>query len=829
LISAFGLPAQSCARSRSFVAAFSLLIGLSLGLLMFAPGGYGLDQAIADHATVPVDNQPPLADLDVQVNAAADPATTGEWGAPFDLGVVGIHSTLLPNGKVLLFSSPVSGPGTEAREWDPATGTVAAVNQPYFRDAFCAGHSLLPDGRLFVSGGHVPNTTHVEGLGVKETDVYDPSTSSWSPGPLLSEARWYPTTVATSDGKVLSFAGQADESTPAATVESYDPESNTMSTLPSSADKILPEYPRMTLLPSGKMFFGGPWRGTLLFDPATNKWSRVGNMQFGGRGNGAEVLLPGLKKVLTFGGNSAGAVTNTAEIIDFSASKPSWRYTGSLNLARQFANGVLLPDGKVLAVGGGTGGSYDVANAVKRTELFDPETETWEEMEAQIAPRIYHSTAVLLPDGRVFSAGMDFGSYKFTGEVYSPPYLFKGPRPTISAAPSSVGYDQVFTIATPDADDVSRVALVRPGSTTHAINPDQRYVDLTFGASDSNTIVATGPKDGKVTPPGWYMLFITSSSGVPSVASWVHVEPPGPPPAPTIASFDPTSGRADAVVTITGTGFTGASAVTFNGVAAASFFVDSDTQIRATVPTGATTGTIGVTTPGGTAVSQADFTVTRPPAYREAVLADGPAGYWRLGESSGAAVDETGHAAGGTYTGGVTRDVPGALAGDSNAAARFNGSSGYVSVTDNISLHVGDTFTYELWLKRGATQGVTQRLLHKGAGTPSLGFGQNNKLVLIPGGSGATLTAGSTITIKDQNWHHIVATKNGTETHFYIDGADRTSPGTNTTMTSNTIALNIGRAYPGSGYFDGDIDEVVVYPVALSAQQVQAHYQAGLG
>jgi hypothetical protein len=269
--------------------------------------------------------------------------------------------------------------------------------------------------------------------------------------------------------------------------------------------------------------------------------------------------------------------------------------------------------------------------------------------------------------------------------------------------------------------------------------------------------------------------------------------------------------------------------VTFNGVAAASVSVDSDSQITATVPAGATTGPIGVTALGGSATSQADFTVTAPPPYRDAVLTDGPAGYWRLGETSGSAVDETGHAAGGTYTGGVTLGVPGALAGDSNFAARFDGSSGYVRVPDNSSLHVGDSFTYELWVKRGATQGVTQRFMHKGAGAPALGFGTSNKVVLIPGGAGATATANSTITITDQNWHYIVATKNGTETHLYVDGTDRTSPATNTTMTSNTTALNIGRPSTGGGYFGGDIDEVAVYPGALSLQQIQAHYQAGLG
>jgi hypothetical protein len=221
--------------------------------------------------------------------------------------------------------------------------------------------------------------------------------------------------------------------------------------------------------------------------------------------------------------------------------------------------------------------------------------------------------------------------------------------------------------------------------------------------------------------------------------------------------------------------------------------------------------------------------VSIPNLYRDAVLADGPVGYWRLGETTGAAVDTTGNAAGGSYLGGVTRGVQGALAGDSNPAARFDGTDDYVSVPDNSALDRGDVFSIELWVKRGALQGTTQRLLHKGAGVASLGFGLNNKLVLVPGGTGAVNLASSTTAITDQSWHHVVATKNGAEVHLYVDGVDRTALGTNTTLTSNATALNIGRASTGSAYSSGDIDEVAIYPTALTPARVLAHYQAGQG
>lgn len=835
--------------------------------------------------------------------ASSDPSVVGSWTAPFNVGVRAIHTSVLRNGKLLLFSYPVTAVGSDAFVWDPSTNTSTNVSLTWPRDIFCAGHAFLPDGRLIITGGHVHNGAY--GLGVANTDIFDPASGTFSPGPLLSQPRWYPTSIEIGNGHILTLGGTVDKTAPPILPqEDYNPATNTMTTLPASANRQVNEYPRMHLLWNGKLSLTNQAK-SFLFDPSTNVWTGSATANFGGRGeNDSSILLPGGKRVLEFGGTTGGVASATAEIIDFSSPTPQWRVVGSLNFARLWSNAVTLPDGTVLAVGGGSGGQY--TNPVYTPELFDPATETWTTMAPQTAPRIYHSTAVLLPDGRVFSAGMDKGSYQSTAEIFSPPYLFKGPRPSIASAPSAVTYGSSFSISTPDAGSVTRAVLVRPGSVTHSINTDQRLVDLSVAAVDANTLSATAPADGNQAPPGWYMLFLLNGTGVPSVASWIHVDSGAQTAAPTISSFSPLSGDRGTTVDITGTGLTGASSVTFGGTVAKTYSVVSDSELTAVVPTGAVSGAISittaggtavsaaaftvtqptisglspssgaagdtvdilgsdlsgatsvgfvgatatftvvsdgdiratvpgaaasgpitVTTPGGTATSPASFTITSPLSYRATVLGDGPAGYWRLSELSGAAMDETGNAGGGTYTGGVTRGAPSALNTDPNPAATFDGASGFVSVPDDAAMHIGDTFTYEAWVAR-ATLNTAQRVMAKGLG-PALGFGTNNKIVLIPGGTGAVAVVTSTITVTDHGWHQVVVTKNGATIHLYIDGVDRTGPIANTTFASNTTGLIIGRSQTASGYFSGSIDEVAVYPTALTAQQVLAHYKAATG
>ena len=474
-------------------------------------------------------------------SAEADPANTGAWSAPFEMGGVAIHSTLMRNGEVLIFEYVEGEVGVDrtsrVRVWNPATGQARDANLGYDRDVFCAGHNVLPDGRVLVSGGHDFTTAkRQDPVGVAESDIYDPISRTWSPTPPLGQKRWYPTNVGLGNGQTLVFGGQEDPEVWADTVDSYDPATNTMTRLPDSATTLNNNYPRMHLMPNGKIIKSGTGRMSRYFDPQTNQWSDIAPMLYGNRTQGASVLLPGLDEVMMIGGRSGTTATETVEILDTSAAQPQWRYTTPMHFPRIHPNAVTLPDGQVLVVGGGAAGKYD--GPVTAAELYNPVTETWTVMESQLAGRMYHATALLLPDGRVLSAGQDSGGYATMGEIFSPPYLFKGPRPTISSAPGSTGYGQSFSFTSPEAADISKVALIRPGSVTHTVDSEQRYVGLDFTTSGS-TITATSPPNANTAPPGYYMLFAIDSQGVPSVAEWVRVGGSAPPAGDTAAPSVP--------------------------------------------------------------------------------------------------------------------------------------------------------------------------------------------------------------------------------------------------------------------------------------------------
>jgi hypothetical protein len=452
-------------------------------------------------------------------------AQVGTWTGPFPWPIVAVHMVLLPTGKILAWD--LDG-NNAARLWDPAADTFTDVTDTSVNFLFfCAGQTALADGRVLVDGGHINYD-----VGSPQAHAFDPTTLTWSPLASMAYGRWYPTVITLSDGRVLAVSGHTTCSTcVASTPEVYDPAANTWKKLSAAQSSIPTQYPHLFVLPDGRVVQVGSSEEvipTRVLDVASQTWTTVDPRSIDG---GSSVMYrPGaVMKTGAAWDDGRANPSSATYVLDIAQPTPAWRQTASMAFARVTHNVTLLPDGTVLVTGGsGNANVSDPASVVYNAELWSPTTETWTTMAAMQVPRVYHSTALLLPDGRVLEAGSGRfngtgpGVEQFSSEIYSPPYLFKGVRPTITSVPTTIAYGSTFSVATPDAARIATVSLVRLGSVTHAFNSGQRFLSLAFQPG-SGTLSVTAPLNGNVAPPGYYMLFILDTNGVPSIAPFVQL------------------------------------------------------------------------------------------------------------------------------------------------------------------------------------------------------------------------------------------------------------------------------------------------------------------
>jgi len=463
----------------------------------------------------------------------AQPNLQGQWNtSSYTMPINPVHVALLHTGKVLVVSGSGNVAGNtnyQAAIWDPSANTIAT--QPVVWDMFCNGMVVLPDGRPFIMGGTLQyDPFH----GQPKTSIFDPAAGTFTDAQHMAHGRWYPTGTMLGDGRVMVFSGLNETGGTNKSVEIY-----TVGTgwgAASTASWTPPLYPRMHLLPNGKVFYSGSSTQSRLFDPSTKAWSNVATTKYSGtRRYGTSVLLALTPtntydpRVFIMGGGNPS--TQSTEVIDLGASTPAWKYGPNMSQPRTEMNAVILPTGQVLAMGG----SYndeDPTTASLNADLFDANAASVGSAGANAYARLYHSVALLLPDATVWLAGGNpqRGSYEQHMEIYQPPYLFTSgnggtalaTRPTISSAPANISYGSAFTVQTPDAANISSVVLVRNGAVTHAFDMDQRVVGLTYTAG-TGTLSVTGPPNGNIAPPGYYMLFLLSNTGVPSIARFVQV------------------------------------------------------------------------------------------------------------------------------------------------------------------------------------------------------------------------------------------------------------------------------------------------------------------
>ena len=451
------------------------------------------------------------------------PAEVGAWSAPQSWPMVAVHTSMLSNGKVVAWDAFGAALQSE-HVWDPETGQFQGT--PSGINLFCAGHVLLPNGKLFVAGGH-----ELGYVGLRDTRLFDSDLRSWTVGPDMARGRWYPTTTTLPDGRVLIVSGDGIRPgpndpffvRPSDTIpEIYDPKTNTITAMP-SAGRLMPLYPYMFVAPDGRVADVGPDTTTRLLDTSTGQWATLAS-QSPITGGSAVMYRPG--KVLKTGtwtdtdfGNPA--IHNRSAVLDLDQTVPAWRNVAAMKWARTYHTLTVLPDGDVLALGGQSafGANSLVNSPVLQGEIWDPDTDTWKPTASSLRPRGYHNTSLLLPDGRILLAGsgrLD-GSLmvnEMSAEIYSPPYLSKGPRPTITYAPQTMQYGGKIDVQTPDAARIAKVSLVRMGAVTHNINMDQRWQQLSFRQT-AGGLEIDAPTSANIAPPGVYYVFLLDDQGVP--------------------------------------------------------------------------------------------------------------------------------------------------------------------------------------------------------------------------------------------------------------------------------------------------------------------------
>ena len=514
---------------------------------------YGVGTVITDDYSM-VDNTP-TGGGGCTAGAAC---TQGAWQVlPFPSPVRAIHAVLLYTGKVLL----VAGSGNDPTEfaagtftsavYDPASGSFQVIPTP--DDFFCSGHVQLSDGRVLILGGNLayPAANGSHGYeGLNTSYIFNPATNSYQKVNNLNDGHWYPSATELGNGDVLSFGGLKADSTGSVTAEYFS----------NAQQQWLPLnqvhqtwsywglYPAMVLMQDGRLFYTGshafgnglPGTGSDIYNYGTNTITPVSGLENPNmRDQSMSLLLPPAQaqKVMIMGGgniDTTNPAIRSTDLIDLTQANPTYTPgpllpTGTLSNGtpepssegKMYVSAVILPNGQVFETGGGL---IDREEPVYEASMYNPQTNTFTPgMATDPVPRTYHSSAFLLPDGRVMAIGNNpgDGSFDMRISVYSPPYLFNGARPQLTSVATNqwtYGATEQVTVNSP----IVSAELIRPAAVTHSSDPNQRYVALPMTVNGNN-IGLNVTSNPNIAPPGWYMLFVTNASGVPSVAQWVHL------------------------------------------------------------------------------------------------------------------------------------------------------------------------------------------------------------------------------------------------------------------------------------------------------------------
>jgi Domain of unknown function (DUF1929) len=473
----------------------------------------------------------------------------GMWSPVAPWPLIALHAVLLPEGRVLTYGTNANGQATGYfiyDVWDPAAGLGgdAHLTLPNGTgtDLFCNSQLVLPHSGagVLLAGGDNWGGTSRTNTGNNNSAIFDPSTNSLARSNNMNRARWYSTATTLPNGETYIQGGK-DGGADRPEIRSASGAFRLLSNADTSALDY--SYPRNFVAPDGRVF-GYDGKGKMYYvDPSGLGSVTISGLMPGAppwpRHSSAAMFQPG--RILHYGDDS-----NRAIVIDITGATPVVTPTTPLAKQRRLSTATLLADGKVVATGGSV-----LYNAIDNTlpdggvsyeaEIWNPATGTWTLGARGVKMRLYHSTALLLPDATVLVAGGGASGPQtnLNAEIYYPPYLF-GPngtlasRPEITWAPELLQLGESFTVDVDAAAGISRVTLVKTGSVTHGWNMEQRFLELGFSVASSASLSVQAPAGFNDAPPGNYLLFVINSAGVPSLARIVHVEPAGTNQAPTV-------------------------------------------------------------------------------------------------------------------------------------------------------------------------------------------------------------------------------------------------------------------------------------------------------
>lgn len=473
--------------------------------------------------------------------AQAD-AKKGKWSVLGPWPLISIHAALLPDGRVFTYGTDdlLRATGSFTYDvWNPKQGLAGAAHltlpNATGTDFFCNAQLVLPrSGQLFMAGGDIWNGTRTIHRGNSDSALFDPGSNTLAAGASMQRKRYYATVTTLADGRTYIQGGRDGEDRPE--IRATDGSFRLLAGIDTTG--LFYYYPRAWVTPSARLF-GYSDQQMYFVDPDANGGAGALTLlstflpaQPSGVSSSEVMFAPG--RILRVGGGTndnrgTEPAKKTAVIIDINGATPVVSDATSMPLPLHWHNATVIADGRVV-VTGGSARSNLLTGALRKALIWNPATGTWTSgATGSGRTRLYHSTALLLPDASILVAGggAPGPEANANAEIYYPPYLFQASggfavRPKIKAAPTRLIHGKRFTLTVDRPAAIRTVTLIKAGSVTHSLNMEQRFQKLAFTVV-SGKLSVQAPARAALAPPGTYLLFVLDGLGVPSLARIVSL------------------------------------------------------------------------------------------------------------------------------------------------------------------------------------------------------------------------------------------------------------------------------------------------------------------